>query len=162
VATQKKPNPATHQGSGTGSPQVLTAVFGLAALFGPTVGGKHKGKTGQGVSTVIFLPATWKPAHAAYHGGGTHSPQVSAALFSLVVFFGLSAEENFQGKTEQGVSAANFLSAKGPQYKKEAAIAHGVRGPRHSHQVLGVLSTKNQGKTGQGVSVAVFFPAQEP
>jgi hypothetical protein len=58
VATQKKPNQAAHQGSGTCSPQVSTALFGLEALFGPTAGGKHKGKTRQGVSAANFLPAT--------------------------------------------------------------------------------------------------------
>jgi hypothetical protein len=33
-----------------------------------------------------------------------------------------------QGKTGQGVSAANFLPAKKRQYKKEAVSAHGVGG----------------------------------
>ena len=39
VVTQKKPNHMAHQGGGTHSPQVLTALSELAALFGPTAGG---------------------------------------------------------------------------------------------------------------------------
>ena len=41
---------------------------------------------------------------------------------------GLAAEENSQGKTGQCGSAANFLPAQERQHKKEADIAHGVRG----------------------------------
>jgi hypothetical protein len=95
-----------------------------------------------------------KPNHTAHQGSGTHSPQVLTALFSSAALFGATSEEEVQGKTGQGVSPAN--------YKKEIAIAHGVRGSRHSHQVLGALSTKKQGKTGQGVSAASFLLAQEP
>jgi hypothetical protein len=157
LATQKKPSHAAHQGGGTRSPQVLTALFGLVGLFGPTVGDKNKGKTGQGVSAAGFLPATQRPTHEPHHGSGMRSPQVSAVLFSLAALFGSTAEENFQGKTGQGVSAANFSPAQGPQYKKDASIAHGVLGPRHSHQVGGALSTKKQGKTGQGISAASFY-----
>jgi hypothetical protein len=162
VATQKKPNHVAHQGGGTRSPQVLTVLFGSAALFVPTAGGKKKGKTGQGISAANFLLATRKPIHEPHHGSGMRSPQVLAALFSLAASFGSTTKEKFQGKTVQGVSAANFLPTQGPQYKKEAAIAHGVHGPRHSHQVGGALSTKNQWKTGQGISAANFLPSQEP
>ncbi len=38
--------------------------------------------------------------------------------------------------TGQGTNAANFLSDKGPQYKKEAAIAHWVRGLHPSHNSI--------------------------
>ncbi len=91
LASQKKPNHATHQGSGTRSPQVSTALFGSAALFGPTTGGKNKGKTGQGVSAANFLLATRRPTHEPHHGSGTCSPQVQAALFSLAVLFDSTA-----------------------------------------------------------------------
>jgi hypothetical protein len=63
--------------------------------------------------------------HAA-HGGGDR--QV------LPVLFGSTAEEIFQGKTRQRGSAANFLPAQECQHKKEAAIAHGVRGGKCDHQ----------------------------
>jgi hypothetical protein len=157
LATQKKPNHTAHQGSGTRSPQVSTALFGLAALFGTTAGGKNKGKTRQGISAADFLPATWRPTHTPLHGSERRSPQVPAALFCLAALFDLTAEEIFQGKTGQGISAANFSPTQGPQYKKEAAIAHGVHGPRHSHQGGGALSTINPGKTGQGISAAGFY-----
>ncbi len=39
-------------------PQVLTALFGLTAVFGSTAGGKTQGKTRQGVSAADFLPTT--------------------------------------------------------------------------------------------------------
>ncbi len=55
------------------------------------------------------------------------------------MLFGLAAEENFQGKTGQRGSAANFLPAQERQHKKKAAIAHGVRGGRRDHQGLHVL-----------------------
>jgi hypothetical protein len=42
-----------------------------------------------------------------------------------------TAEKNFQGKTGQRGSAANFLPAQERQHKKEAAIAHGVHGGTH-------------------------------
>jgi hypothetical protein len=45
AAALKKPNHAAHQGGGTRSSPGLTALFGLAALFGPTTSGKNKGKT---------------------------------------------------------------------------------------------------------------------
>jgi hypothetical protein len=57
----------------------------------------------------------------------------------LSALFGLAAEENFQGKTGQRGSAANFLLAQKRQQKKKAAIAHGVRGGRRDHQGLPVL-----------------------
>jgi hypothetical protein len=46
----------------------------------------------------------------------------------LPALLGLAAEENSQGKTGQCGSAANFLPAQKLQHKKEADIAHGVRG----------------------------------
>ncbi len=45
--------------------------------------------------------------------------------------------KNFQGKTGQRGSAADYFSAQEGQYKKEAAIAHGVRGPSLSQNLLG-------------------------
>jgi hypothetical protein len=46
----------------------------------------------------------------------------------LPALLGLAAEENSQGNTGQCGSAANFLPAQERQHKKEAYIAHGVRG----------------------------------
>ncbi len=46
----------------------------------------------------------------------------------LPALLGLAAEENSQGKTGQCGIAANFLPAQERQHKKEADIAHGVRG----------------------------------
>jgi hypothetical protein len=43
AAALKKPNHTAHQGSGTRSPPGLTALFGSAALFGPTTSSKNKG-----------------------------------------------------------------------------------------------------------------------
>ncbi len=79
AAAQKKPNHVAHQGGGTRSPPGWTVLFDLAALFGPTTSSRKKGKTGQGVSAANFSPATWTPTHAAHPGGGTRSPQGSAA-----------------------------------------------------------------------------------
>ncbi len=75
-----------------------------------------------------------------------------------------TAEENFQGKTGQRESAANFLPAQERQHKKEAAIAHGVHGGRRDYQGLPVLTAsfdKFQGETGQGGRAAVFLLAHE-
>jgi hypothetical protein len=58
VAALKKPNHAAHQGGGTRSPPGLTALFGLAALFGPITSSKNKGKTGQGICAANFSLAT--------------------------------------------------------------------------------------------------------
>ncbi len=118
AASQKKLNHAAHQGGGTCSPQVLMALFGLVAMFGPTAGSKSKGKTRQGVSAAVFLPATRTPTHAAHLRSGTHSPQGSEALLSLAALFGSTTEENFQGKTGQGVSAAIFYQPRDPSTKK--------------------------------------------
>ncbi len=65
--------------------------------------------------------------HAAHRGGDR---QVLPALF------GSTAEENFQGKTRQRGSAANFLPAHERQHKQEAAITHGVCWGRRDHQEL--------------------------
>jgi hypothetical protein len=143
AAAQKKPNHLAHQGGGMRSPLGRTTLLGLAALFGPATSSKNKGKTGQGVSAANFSPASQTPTHAAHQGSGTRSPQGLAALLSGAVLFGSNTGKNFQGNTGQGVSAANFLSAQGPQFKEEAAIAHGVRGASPSHQMAGVWSTKN-------------------
>jgi hypothetical protein len=75
-----------------------------------------------------------------------------------------TAEENFQGKTGQRGSAANFLPAQERQHKKEAAISHGARGGRRDYQGSPVLMAsfdKFQGETGQGGSAANFLLAQE-
>ncbi len=108
AASQKKPNHAAHQGGGTRSPPGRTALLGSAALFGPAMSGKIKGKTGQGVSAVNFSPATRTPTHAAHPGGGTRSPQGLAALLSGAVLFGSNTGNFFQGNTGQGISAAIF------------------------------------------------------
>jgi hypothetical protein len=52
-ATKRKANHAAHQGRGTHSPQVSTALFGYTA-------GENQGKTGQGISAANFLPAPRK------------------------------------------------------------------------------------------------------
>jgi hypothetical protein len=80
----------------------------------------------------------------------------------LLALFGSTAEKKFHGKTGQRGSAAKFSPAQGRQHKKEAAIAHGVRGGRRDHQVSPVLRAlfdKLQGKTGQGESAANFVLA---
>jgi hypothetical protein len=94
---QKKPNHAAHQGGGTRSPPGRTALLGSAALFGPATSGKNKGKTGQGVSTAVFSPATQTPTHAAHQGGGTRSPQGLATLLSGAGLFGSNAKKKFKG-----------------------------------------------------------------
>ncbi len=78
----------------------------------------------------------------------------------------LPTSKDFQVKTGQHGSAANFFLAQECQYKKEATIAHGVRGPSHSDHLLGASSPTSkdfQGKTGQRQSAAnfLFFSAQE-
>ncbi len=123
AASQRKTNHATHQGGGMRNPKVLTA------LFGSTVG-KNQGKTGQGVSAANFLPAPRKSPYAAHQGSGTPDPP-ELAPFSSAALYGPPAVAKPQGKTGQGISAAGFLPATGTQYKKEAAIAQGARGPSH-------------------------------
>jgi hypothetical protein len=151
AATQRKTNHAAHQGGGTCTPQVLTA------LSGSTVG-KNQGKTGQGVRAANFLLAPRKSPYAAHQGGGTHDPP-ELAPFSFVALYGPPAVAKPQGKTGQGVSAAGFLPATGTQYEKEAAIAQGARGP--SHRLSLAASAKDEdppndagmAKLGQNMSV---------
>ncbi len=102
--------------------------------------------------------------HTAHRGSGVCDPQLLPTLFSFAALFGLTAADNFQGETGQRGSAANFFLTQECQYKKEAAIAHGVHGPNRSHHLSGVSlpTPKNfQGKTGQRGSAANFFFAQE-
>jgi hypothetical protein len=95
---QKKPNHAAHQGDGTRSPPGRTALLGSAALFGPATSGKNKGKTGQGVNTANFSPATQTPTHATHQGSGTCSPQGSATLLSVAGLFGSNVERKKKTK----------------------------------------------------------------
>ncbi len=101
-----------------------------------------------------------KAAYVAAHGTTHHAAHRDRQ--GLPALFGSTAEKNFQGKTGQRGSAAKFLPAQGRQHKKEAAIAHGVRGGRCDHQGLPVLTAlfdKLQGKTRQGGSAANFVLA---
>jgi hypothetical protein len=75
--------------------------------------------------------ATHHAAHGATHHAA-HGRGDRQGLPALPALFGSTAEKIFQGKTGQRGSAANFLPAQECQHKKEAAIAHGVRGGTHS------------------------------
>jgi hypothetical protein len=55
-ASHGEPNHAAHQGGGTRSPKVMTALLGLTVLSGVTADRKLKGKTGQSKSAADFLP----------------------------------------------------------------------------------------------------------
>ncbi len=151
VAAQRKTNHAAHQGGGTRSPKMSTA------LFGSTVG-KNQGETRQGIIAANFLPAPRKSPYTAHQGGGTRDPP-ELAPFSLAALYGPPAVAKSQGKTGQGVSAAGFLPATGIQYEKEAAIARGARGPSHRSSL--VASAKDEdppnnagmAKLGQNMSV---------
>ncbi len=102
--------------------------------------------------------------HTAHRGSGVRNPQLLPTSFSFVALFRLTAADNFQGETGQRGSAANYFLTQECQYKKEAAIAHGVHGPSHSHHLSGESSPtpKNfQGKIRQRGSTANFFSAQE-
>jgi hypothetical protein len=67
---QNKPNPAAHQGSGTRAPPGRTALPGSAALVGPAMSGKNKGKTGQSASAANFFISPGTPAQRR----GRYSP----------------------------------------------------------------------------------------
>jgi hypothetical protein len=134
-----KPNLAEncHAAHGGGDRQVLPA------LFGSTAEETFQGKSGQRRSAANFSPAQirqHKQEAAITHGirGGRRDhqesplPVISRGKGSIL--FGSTAEENFQGKTGQRGSAANFLPAQECQHKKETAIAHGVRGGKRNHQ----------------------------
>ncbi len=98
-------------------------------------------------------------AYVAAQGATHHTAHGTRVCQGLSALFGLAAGENFQGKIGQRGSAAKFSPAQERQHKKEAAIAHGVRGGRRDHQgspVLPTLFDKSQGKTGQGGSAADF------
>ena len=65
-----------------------------------------------------------------------------------MALFGFTAKKIFQGETGERGSAANFLPAQERQHKKEAAIAHGIRGGTHSDRqglpaVLGSTAEEN-------------------
>jgi hypothetical protein len=51
--------------------------------------------------------------------------------------FESTVADNFQGRTSQRGSAANFFLVLERQFKKEATFAHGIRGPSRSHHLLG-------------------------
>ncbi len=126
----------------------MTALSGVPA-------DKKKGKTGQGVSTANF-----------FRNPNPNPNQLLPTLFSSAALFESTAADNFQERTGQGRSAVIFFLAPERQFKKEAAIAHGVCGPSRSNHLLGVslpTSKDFQGKTGQGGSAAnfLFFSAQE-
>jgi hypothetical protein len=118
------------------------------------------GRVGDPQATV-GAQAEWddkKAAYVAAHGTTHHAAHRDRQ--GLPALFGSTVEKNFQGKTGQRGSAAKILPAQGCQHKKEAAIAHGVRGGRRDHQGLPVLTAlfdKFQEKTGQGRSAADFF-----
>jgi hypothetical protein len=134
----------------------LTALSGVTAdkiLWEPT-GRKH----------CQFLPAPRMSTHTAHRGSGVRDPQLLPMSFSFAALFGLTAADNFQGETGHRGSAADFFLTQECQYKKEAAIAHGVHGPSRSHHLSGASSPTPQnfqGKTGQRGSAADFFSAQE-
>ena len=52
----------------------------------------------------------------------------------LLAVVGSTAEKTFEEKTGQRGSAANFSPSQIRQHKKEASIAHGVRGGKRNHQ----------------------------
>jgi hypothetical protein len=84
--------------------------------------------------------------------------------FSSAALFKSTTADKFQEKTGQRGSAANFFLTQERQYKKEASLAHGIRGPSRSHHLLGASSPTPkdfQGETGQRGSAAIFFLAQE-
>ncbi len=89
AAAQRKTNHASHQGDGTRSPKVLTALFGSTM-------GKNQGKTRQGVSTANFLPAPRKSLYAAHQGGGMWDPP-ELVLFSLAALYGPPVVAKSQG-----------------------------------------------------------------
>jgi hypothetical protein len=126
------------------------------------------------------LPGRWHTQHPRVDGGVWLGQGVSAAnffwhpnpnpnqllpmSFSSAALFEPTAANNFQGRNGQRGSAANFFLALEHQFKKEAALAHGVLGPSRSHPLLGASSptTKDfQGKTGKRGSAADCFLAQE-
>ncbi len=130
---------------------------------GPGLQGTN-GRVGNPQATA-GAQAEWddkKAAYVAAHGATNQAAHQDRQ--GLPALFGVAAEENFQGKTGHCGSAANFLPAQECQHKKEAAIAHGVRGGRRDHQgspVVPALFDKSQGKTRQGRSAADFLPAKE-
>jgi hypothetical protein len=127
--------------------------------------GKKSGKTGQGISAANFLPAPRKSPYAAHQGGGTRDPP-ELAPFSSAALYGPPMVAKPQGKTGQGVSAAGFLPATGTQYKKEAAIAKGARGPSHRLSLAALAKDKDppndarMAKLGQNMLVPGTRPAR--
>jgi hypothetical protein len=93
AAAQRKTNHTAHQGGGTRTPQVSTA------LSGSTVG-KNQGKTGQGVSAADFLPAPRKSPYAAHQGGGTCDPP-ELAPFSSAALYGPPTVAYSRGKLDR-------------------------------------------------------------
>ncbi len=117
----------------------------LPALFGSTTEETFQEKTGKRGSAANFSPAQkcqHKQEAAITHGvrGGRRDHQESPlpviSQGKGPILFGSTMEETFQEKTGQRGSAANFLPAQEHQHKKEAAIAHGIRGGKHNHQEL--------------------------
>jgi hypothetical protein len=99
-------------------------------------------------------------AYRAAQGATHHAAHGTRDRQGLSALFGLAKGENFQRKTGQRRSAANFLPAQERQHKTEAAIAHGVSGGRRDHQGLPVLLAlfdKSQGKPDRAEALPIFF-----
>ena len=117
--------------AGRPHPQVPTALFGPSAVSGAAPIGKTQGKTGQSVSAANFyLPPSVNGSNSAdgdAREGEARSqpPQVPAALFDSTAGFGSAASGKTQGRTGQGVSAADF-SSWGRQNDEES-LDHDVR-----------------------------------
>jgi len=109
-------------------PYFLLGPQALMELVGPT-GGKIKGSTGRSGALPICC--------------GT--PKRRRRRLEL-------PEEKLQGKTRQGVSAADFFPASRTSSKAQ-------RNDPFSSAALCGTGGKLQGKTGQGISAADFFPA---
>jgi hypothetical protein len=113
TASQRESKHAAHQGGGTRSPQGLTALFGLTASSGVLAYKKIKGKTGQGVNSAAIFSQNPNP----------DPNQLLPTSFSSVALFELTAADNFQGRTGQHGSAANFFPVPGIPVQKKGRIS---------------------------------------
>ena len=116
---------SSRRARGTANFRPSSALFGLMT----TLEEAHRKAYPPQVSTALFGP----PKALGQTNCKANPSQVLNALFGSMAVFGLITGVKTQGKTGQGVSAADFLPAT-------------------------TTGANFQGKTGQGVSAANFFP----
>jgi hypothetical protein len=108
LASQRESNHAAHQGGGTHSPQVSTALLGLTALSGVTADKILWEPIGRKCCQLFTGPPDVHP-HGPQGQRGYAQPSTVANVIQLCGVVRIDHGGHFQGETGQRRSAANFF-----------------------------------------------------